>query len=391
MAHELVHTLQQHSGSQRSAGSDLPGNRRAAVCSRSAGMWQRAQTGRPASTSPFFTYELDSVVPSFDRLAAHYGTTARAIRQANPGVREAAGVSVQVPAMHLPAAAPGSLGGTGRAGVVVRGTASPVDIRWNSDADANRIGRLSRGDQLPEIFAPTGNGFFSVLIDPGSLQQRADGIVDELRALGRVAGPGSPGNFVLGFVPAANVVETRFGQSRATQALALAYAEYQQGVSEDPPCTNRGPAVDKYTGVSGASPVIAGNRVTRGRCGLAWCAFFVRWCLKQVGVSNAIGGAAVSVKNWGQGNGWFMPTPPATPAVGDVFFKQPSGSTGHACDTNPCVSRGPGTGHVGFILGVSTGSVTTVEGNIHAPGELNDGVRSLSRPISDLEGVVRIP
>jgi hypothetical protein len=391
LAHELVHTIQQ-------AGGEAPRPMRrgwfhesgAATASPVPERIQRAQTARPSASDPFFTYELDAAVRSFRALAAYYGAPAVGIRSANPGVRQSRGAAVRVPALHLPSAATGAFGGTGPPGVAVKGAARPVEIRWSPFPDANLIGRVPRGAPLPEVFGPASGGFAAVIVDPAQLRDRADGIVDELRALGLVSGPASVGDYVLGFVPAENVIEARFGQTSALQALAVAYSEYGKGVFEDPPCTNRGPEVDNYTGVRGPLPVRPGTTRT-GRCGRAWCAYFVRWCLNRVGIPNRVGGSAVSVKTWGQSRGWYHPVASTVPQPGDIFFKHPSGSTGHPCDTDPCVSRGRGTGHVGFVLSVSGSTVTTVEGNIHGAGETNDGVRSLPRPFADLEGVVRIP
>lgn len=295
---------------------------------------------------------------------------------------------MQAPAVGYPAAAPGVLGGTGTPGVMVRDRSAPVDIRWSPRSDANIIGRLSRGGDLGQIFAPVGGGYYSVMVDPALLSRRADGIVAELRYLGLVD---ATGTLVLGYIPEDNVIPALFGRSPGQEALAVAVAELGRGVNESPACSNRGPEVDKYTGISGPSPVTSGGSVVSGTCGRAWCAYFVRWCLNQVGVSNRVTGAARSVKTWGQSRGFWLPAATAVPMAGDLFFKPPSGSAGHPCDTHPCVSRGPGTGHVGFVLAGVPGGIITVEGNIHAPGEANDGVRSLYRPIGEIEGFVRIP
>lgn len=176
----------------------------------------------------------------------------------------------------------------------------------------------------------------------------------------------------------------------AMRALEVAYNEYEKGVVEDPPCTNRGSDVDNYTGVSGPPPVIRGNRRISGTCGRAWCAYFVKWSLDQAGVSNGLTPAARSVRTWGRSRGWYYDINAVNPVSGDIFYKAPDDTPStHPCDTNPCVNRGPGTGHVGFVLSVSGNTVTTIEGNVHI-SNVNDGVGSKTRSTSELDGVLRI-
>jgi hypothetical protein len=115
--------------------------------------------------------------------------------------------------------------------------------------------------------------------------------------------------------------------------------------------------------------------------------------LNRAGISNGVGGAAVSVRNWGQGMGWYHRISSGfRPIRGDIFFKRPSPSSTHPCDDtrDPCISAG-GSGHAGFVLGDWGSFVTTIEGNVHVTGTNNDGVSSKVRPLGQLEGVVRIP
>ena len=376
LAHELTHTVQQgHTGTL------APGDR------TQAGLIQRAQVGHvhtPSTGTPYFLYELDASVPDFATLARYYGVAAGDITAMNPGVRASAGTRVQAPAYHPPAAAAASFGGSGQAQIV---TGSRVNVRWTAHRDSNKVGQLNSGNIVPEVFS-AGHGLYSsAFVDPLNLANRADGIIDELKYLNLTSGPASPGNYILAFVPTAHIAQRTL---HAQNALAKAATEHAAGVVERPACTNRGADVDKYTGVTGPSPVIRGNRVRSGRCGRAWCAYFVKWCLDQAGVSNQVTGAAVSVKRWGRNKGWYHRVTAVPPMRGDIFYKQPSGGGTHPCDTNPCVSRGRGTGHVGFVTGTSGSNVQTVEGNVNV-SSTNDGINALSRPLSDLEGVVRIP
>lgn len=179
----------------------------------------------------------------------------------------------------------------------------------------------------------------------------------------------------------------------AVRALNIAVGEWDNTVREFPPCSNRGPnaEVDKYLGGRRGRGTVVHNGI-RYQCGQPWCAYFVKWCLNQAGISNGVGGAAVSVRNWGQRMGWYHRISSGLrPIRGDIFFKQPSPPSSHPCDDtrHPCISAG-GSGHAGFVLGDWGSFVTTIEGNVHA-GTNNDGVSSKARPLSQLEGVVRIP
>jgi hypothetical protein len=376
IAHELTHTVQQTGDATHITGKRTQ-----------PAVIQRAQIGhinRPTTGTPYFVYELDAAAPNFTMLATYYGVNATDIVAMNAGMSPRTGIRVNVPAFNPPSAMSGSFGGTGRANIV---TGSNVNVRWTPNIASNKLGQLNNGNTIPEVFSAGHGAYSSAFVEPSQLARRADGIINELRHLNLVSGPASIGNYVLAYVPTANITQRT---DRAQNALRYAMGEHAAGVVENPACTNRGPYVDKYTGVTGRSPVISGNRLRTGVCGRAWCAYFVKWCLDRAGVSNAVTGAAVSVKRWGRSQRWYHPVSSITPMRGDIFFKRPSRGGTHPCDTNPCVSRGPGTGHVGFVTGVSGTNVRTVEGNVNVSAT-NDGINTLTRPLSDLEGVVRIP
>lgn len=376
IAHELTHTVQQTGGAPHITRKRTQ-----------PGVIQRAQIGhinRPTTGIPYFAYELDAAVANFTMLATYYGVNASDIVAMNAGVSPSTGTRVNVPAYNPPSALSGSFGGTGRANIV---TGSNVNVLWTPNIGSNKLGQLNNGNTIPEVFSAGHGAYSSAFVEPSQLARRADGIINELGHLNLVSGPASRGNYVLAYVPTANITRRT---NRAQIALRYAIGEHAAGVVENPACTNRGPKVDRYTGVTGRSPVISGNRLRSGVCGRAWCAYFVKWCLDRAGVSNAVTGAAASVKRWGRSQHWYHPVSSIMPMRGDIFFKQPSSGGTHPCDTNPCVSRGPGTGHVGFVTGVSGTTVQTVEGNVNVSAT-NDGINTLTRPLSDLEGVVRIP
>ncbi len=177
----------------------------------------------------------------------------------------------------------------------------------------------------------------------------------------------------------------------SVRALNIAIGEWSNTVREFPPCANRGTEVDQYLSGRRGSGSVLHNGI-RYQCGQPWCAYFIRWCLNRAGISHGIGGAARSVKNWGQQMGWYHQISSGfKPDRGDIFFKPPSGTTSHPCDNtrHPCISAG-GSGHAGFVLGNWGSFVTTIEGNVHT-GADNDGISSKARSLNELDGVVRIP
>jgi ferredoxin len=186
------------------------------------------------------------------------------------------------------------------------------------------------------------------------------------------------------------------------KALENAYNEYKRGVVEIPACTNRGRDIDKYTGYAGAMPVVRKGRVVGGRCGPAWCALFVSWCLNRAGVPNNIGGLASSVTQQGNPHRYFK-RGAECPISGDIFFKPPGSGSGsqpcyvsedsgtgpHPCDKLNCLRRGHGSGHVGFVLSVNGNNMETIEGNVHISPN-NDGIGMCRRPIHEAAGFLRI-
>lgn len=137
---------------------------------------------------------------------------------------------------------------------------------------------------------------------------------------------------------------------------ALAAAETQLGVSEQPPGSNDGPGLQTYRdAVAGAAP------------GEPWCAYFASWAAGQAGApigANGQGlGSVAEITDWAASTGRLLPSS-ATPQPGDLILF--------------------GDRHVGLVQSVNPdGSLTTVEGNYanavsrvtRSPGEATGYVR----------------
>lgn len=137
---------------------------------------------------------------------------------------------------------------------------------------------------------------------------------------------------------------------------ALAAAETQLGVSEQPPGSNDGPGLETYRdAVAGAVP------------GEPWCAYFASWAAAQAGApigANGQGLGSVSeITDWAASTGRLLPST-ATPQPGDLILF--------------------GDRHVGLVESVNAdGTLTTVEGNYanavsrvtRSPGEATGYVR----------------
>ncbi len=151
------------------------------------------------------------------------------------------------------------------------------------------------------------------------------------------------------------------GDARAQELLGVALSEI--GAREIPDGSNGGGRVDAYT----------------GRWRVPWCALFLSWCLRQCSWNpwpKPIA-AVVKVKAWALerklyevANGSYVPEP------GDLFVMLRAGQAG----------VDPQHGHVGIVLAYDARSkmIRTVEGNA------SNAVRTLARPVSEMDGYVRI-
>jgi hypothetical protein len=154
--------------------------------------------------------------------------------------------------------------------------------------------------------------------------------------------------------PAAQVSTAAPG-GRAGGALAAAQGEL--GVAEQPPGSNDGPRIAEYR-----------TAVPGGGVG-PWCAYFVSWAARQAGTpigEQGQGYASVSqVWAWGQRTGRAVPNGPGVrPQPGDLIVW--------------------GGRHIGIVEGVlPDGRVQTIEGNssdrvsrrVHPPGSATGYVR----------------
>jgi len=140
-------------------------------------------------------------------------------------------------------------------------------------------------------------------------------------------------------------------------ARALAAAQAEVGVSEEPPGSNDGARIAAYrTAVAGAAP------------GVPWCAYFVSWAAAQAGAplgENGSGfGLVASIGDWAARTGRLLPAD-GQPAPGDLILF--------------------GDRHVGLVESVNAdGTITTVEGNS------SDAVRRVVRSRAETTGFVRI-
>ena len=154
------------------------------------------------------------------------------------------------------------------------------------------------------------------------------------------------------FQPAAS---TWGGTSAGPRALAV--AETQVGVTEQPPGSNDGPQLAEYrSAVAGAAP------------GEPWCAYFASWAAAQAGVplgdSGEGLGSVAQITDWAGRTGRLLPST-ATPAPGDLILF--------------------GDRHVGIVESVNAdGSLTTVEGNYA------NAVSRVHRSPAEATGYVRL-
>lgn len=143
-----------------------------------------------------------------------------------------------------------------------------------------------------------------------------------------------------------------------TEALYQAVGSI--GSQEQPWGSNRGPQVDKWTGMLGRDPREPGPR---------WCAYFVSAMYQYVEGGSPFGklGSALSLRNWGQEKSRLL-LPADVPEPGDVFI----------------LLRANGHGHCGLVgAALPGGMVATIEGNA------SQAVRGLLRPTSSFTALLR--
>ena len=133
--------------------------------------------------------------------------------------------------------------------------------------------------------------------------------------------------------PAAALPAT--GGTNAGRA-ALAAAQKEVGVTEQPPGSNDAPRIAHY------------RKSTAGSMVAPWCAYFVSWAAREAGAplgeSGQGFGAVADVWDWGQRNGKAIPAGQGPPQPGDLIVWDGR--------------------HIGIVESVGAdGSVHTIEGN----------------------------
>ncbi len=148
-------------------------------------------------------------------------------------------------------------------------------------------------------------------------------------------------------------------------AAVLAAAEGEIGVREDPPGSNRGPRVDEYLRGVGLNP--AGGS-------FPWCAAFVYFCFAaasaQLGRRNPAVRTAGVLAHWNGAESHGArrigmadaASQPQLVKPGQIFI----------------IDYGRGAGHTGFVTGMRSGKLLTIEGNTNDGGS-REGIGVFAR------------
>jgi hypothetical protein len=135
----------------------------------------------------------------------------------------------------------------------------------------------------------------------------------------------------------------------------ISTAQSYVGAKEEPPDSNRGPIVDKF------------NEGT----GRAWCAYYVSYVIRQIGVGTRSIPSVLSIYNRAKALGVLS----TTPSPGAVFLQ--------INDDNDRDGVDKGFNHTGIVTAVLPGGMmSTVEGNI------SNVVGTRQRAASDVDGYV---
>ena len=162
---------------------------------------QRAQVGRittPKGGNAHFVYELDALIDSYAKLAAHYGVSVGQVAAENAGVAAddiKQGQKIRVPAFNPPAA-DSQPKEAGAARVVKGRTGSSVPVLWSRGG--NTVGDIEAGRS---VFVFPGGG---VDVPIASIKNPAAGIVDEMTKRNLVA----EGMMLFGHIDPANLEES---------------------------------------------------------------------------------------------------------------------------------------------------------------------------------------
>lgn len=153
------------------------------------------------------------------------------------------------------------------------------------------------------------------------------------------------------------------------QVLTVAAAEEAKKVREIPVNSNRGPDVEKYlssVGLSGGNP---------------WCCAFVYWCFNQT--ADTLGIANPMVQTGGCLDHWQRAVAAGAERI-----------TAAAARNNPgllvpgtifIIDHGDGKGHTGLVENITSGYLTTIEGNTDASKTREGGgVYRLVRKVGEI-------
>ena len=161
---------------------------------------------------------------------------------------------------------------------------------------------------------------------------------------------------------------------RGAQIAALAKAELDRGVAEQPPGSNDGPRIAEY------------RTATKGSGVGPWCAYFTSWVAAKAGVPVGPDGTGIgyvpTLKNWAEQTDRYIPSGSGPPQVGDlvVFDHEGDGVLDH----------------VGVVTGTTPdGGIQTVEGNsgdkVAAHSYGRDGYAGLVRLVKPGEQAAGVP
>lgn len=159
-------------------------------------------------------------------------------------------------------------------------------------------------------------------------------------------------------------------QDEPLVAAALAVAETQIGVTEEPPFRNTGKSVGEYLKSVGLSE------------GNPWCAAFVHWCFQraadQLGVPNPVFKTGHCMTHWREAAGLGVRRITAAEAIEDPALLAP----GYVF----IMHYGQDKGHTGIVVRVDGGLLETIEGNTNGAGSREgDGVyRKTLRRLRDI-------
>jgi hypothetical protein len=151
----------------------------------------------------------------------------------------------------------------------------------------------------------------------------------------------------------------------AQRSLEIALS--QDGISESPKGSNKGPEVNKYLESAGISP------------GYAWCMAFVYWCVNgaaiDLNIENPLVRTGAVMLQWNTTKLRKLPKTSGGINPGDIFIMQFS----------------HGTGHTGFVEKIEGGLIHTIEGNTNDDGS-REGyeVARRVRPISSVHGFIQL-